>query len=71
MSAQQNKLLTSKEFRERARISRPTEHRARKSGALGCFKIGSRVFYSEKHLSDFLARFEQPARVEKRSKRAA
>ena len=69
--SEKGRLLTSAEFRERARISRPTEHRARKSGKLACFKIGSRVFYSEKHLADFLARHEQPARAEGSGRRAA
>ena len=67
----ENKLFTSTEMRAITRISRPTEHRERKRGNLGCFKIGTRVFYSEKHIEDFLSRYERPARNERGYKRAA
>lgn len=65
------KLFTSKEFREFTGISRPTEHRERRRGHLACFKIGTRVFYSEKHIEDYLSRCEQPAREESGAKRRA
>lgn len=65
------KLTPSKEFRELVGISRPTEHRARANGKLGCYKIGTRIFYSDKHIEDFLARHERPAKTDKRSKLAA
>ena len=61
------KLLTSDEFRNIVGISRPTEHRQRTAGKLSCYKIGTRIFYSEKHVEDFLARHEQTAKSEKQA----
>jgi Helix-turn-helix domain len=56
------KLITSKEFREMTGLSRMTETRHRASGRLSFYKIGTRVFYSQQHIEDFLARHERPAR---------
>lgn len=61
------KLKTSKEFRELVGISRPTEHRLFTHGKISRFKIGTRVFYSEKHIEEFLARNEQIAKTEKQA----
>ena len=59
------KLITSKEFREMTGLSRMTETRHRASGRLGFYKIGTRVFYSQQHIKDFLARHERPAHERK------
>ena len=64
------KLISSKEFREITGLSRMTETRHRASGNLGFYKIGTRVFYSQQHIADFLARYERPARVRKATRRA-
>jgi excisionase family DNA binding protein len=54
-------MLSEKQAAERLGISRITLLRARKAGRIGYFKIGSRVVYSERHLTDFLASVEQKA----------
>lgn len=64
------KLISSKEFRDLTGLSRMTETRHRVSGSLGFYKIGSRVFYSQQHISDFLARYERPARIQRKTRRA-
>lgn len=60
------KLITSKEFREMTGLSRMTETRHRASGRLGFYKIGTRVFYSQHHITDFLTRHEHPAHARTR-----
>lgn len=65
------KLISSKEFRAITGLSRMTETRHRTSGNLGFYKIGTRVFYSQQHISDFLARHERPARERKGRTRSA
>jgi hypothetical protein len=65
------KLVTSKEFRALTGLSRMTETRHRASGRLGFYKIGTRVFYSQQHIDDFLARHERPAHARKSRRQGA
>ena len=65
------KLITTKEFRELTCLSRMTETRHRASGKLGFYKIGTRVFYSQRHIEDFLSRHERPAHASKSRRQTA
>lgn len=52
------KYITQKDFEEITGKSRGWQWLARKQGVLGYYKINSRILYSEKHLQDFMSRFE-------------
>ncbi len=43
-------------------VHRITLARARNAGALAFVRIGDRIFYSERHVSEWLERNERPAR---------
>ena len=42
--------------------NRITLHRRRKAQLIGFYVIGKKIFYSESHIRDFLARCEQKAK---------
>jgi excisionase family DNA binding protein len=64
---QQEKLFSAKETVALLGISRPTLSRLQQKGAIGCYKIGVRTLFAQKHIEDFLTRHE---RVPKRTRRA-
>jgi len=61
MSGTQEKLLSAREAIAKLGISRPTLSRLQQKGSIGHYRIGVRVFFSERHISEFLAAHEQPA----------
>lgn len=52
------KLITQKGFEERTGKGRTFQWLARKEGKLGCYKINSRILYSEKQIQEFLQKHE-------------
>jgi excisionase family DNA binding protein len=54
-------LLTEREAASRLRCSRMSLFRWRRSGSLGHFRLGARVYYSPEHLTAFLSRSERKA----------
>lgn len=54
------KYLTQKDFETRTGKGRVWQWWARKEKILAYYKINSRILYSEKHLQDFLQKFEVP-----------
>lgn len=60
-SIQQEKLYSAKETVALLGISRPTLSRLQQKGAIGCYKIGVRTLFAQKHIEDFLARHERVA----------
>jgi hypothetical protein len=60
----EEKLLTPREFRARTNMSRAKEDRLRRvEKKIPHFRIGGRIFYSEKHVEEFLKSCEEPART--------
>jgi len=55
--------LSEEEFCKRVGISRTTAWRQRNSGKLPYCRIGDKVLYLPRHVDEFLANVEQPARV--------
>jgi excisionase family DNA binding protein len=66
-SVQQEKLYSAKETVALLGISRPTLSRLQQKGAIGCYKIGVRTLFAQKHIEDFLARHEQVAKRTRRT----
>jgi excisionase family DNA binding protein len=58
MSEVTEKLLSAKEAVERLGISKPTLCRLMQRGKIGYYRVGMRVLFSDKHISDFLAACE-------------
>jgi hypothetical protein len=58
------KLITPKDVEKDGyrglKISQATQVQYRKTG-LGYYRVGTKIFYSEKHLTDFLSRCENTA----------
>jgi putative molybdopterin biosynthesis protein len=63
--------LTEEEFAERVGVSRITIWRLRREGKVAHYKIGTRVLYSEMHVSEFLSKHERAARGTSRNAKAA
>lgn len=63
--------LTEEEFAERVGVSKITIWRLRRAGKVAHYKIGTRVLYSEMHVSEFLSRYERAARGTSRNAKAA
>ena len=67
MSNVQEKLYSAKETVALLGISRPTLSRLQQKGAIGCYKIGVRTLFAQKHIEDFLARHERMPRQTRRT----
>lgn len=65
------KLFTEQEFLELTGLSRMTAKRHRDAKRLGFFKIGTRIRYHQRHIDEFLARYERPTRERKRAQASA
>ena len=50
-----NEMVTPNELAEQGLISKVKQWEERKSGRLKCYRIGSKVLYSKKHIDDYLA----------------
>ena len=55
-------LLNEKQVAQRLGVSRITVHRLRKRNAIGYFRIGNKVFYSQNHVNDYLESVESKRR---------
>lgn len=55
------KLYSPKELDELKVISLVQQWKERKNGRLSCYRIGRKILYSERHVSDFLALCERKA----------
>jgi response regulator of citrate/malate metabolism len=53
------KLFTPKGLAETGIISTVKQWMERKNGRLNCYRIGSKVLYSQKHINEYLALCEQ------------
>lgn len=49
------KLFTPKQVAEKKILSLVQQWKERKLGRLNCYRIGKKILYSEKHLTDHLA----------------
>jgi predicted site-specific integrase-resolvase len=58
---QVDEILSEKVLIERLNVSRTTLWRWRSQGKLACFKLGSKVAYSEKHVRELLEKCERQA----------
>jgi excisionase family DNA binding protein len=67
MSNVQEKLYSAKETVALLGISRPTLSRLQQKGAIGCYKIGVRTLFAQKHIEDFLAKHERIPRLVSRT----
>jgi excisionase family DNA binding protein len=56
-----NRNFSAKETCLRIGVSRPTLSRLVASRQIGCFRVGIRILFSEKHITDFLSSVERPA----------
>lgn len=56
-----DRLFTPKQLAQRGIMSLVRQWQERRSGRLGYFQLGRRIFYSQKHLSDYLADCESKA----------
>lgn len=54
-----NELMSEVEAARRCGVSRITLLRMRKAGKIGFYRIGTRVLFSESHISEFLNRVER------------
>lgn len=63
----QSSLMSEKQAAQRLGISRPTLLRLRRRGAIGFFRVATRVLFSEEHLQDFLARVERRPKDSKKA----
>jgi hypothetical protein len=61
-------LLTSTEAAKFLRISKKTLATFRKRGLMGYFRVGGKIFYSQKHLLQLLAQSEEGLTRESRVK---
>lgn len=52
------KLFTPKELDEKKVMSLVKQWKERNRGALMCYRIGRKILYSERHLSDYFAQCE-------------
>lgn len=59
-------ILPEKVLIERLNVSRTTLWRWRSQGKLACFKLGSKVAYSEKHVKDLLEKCERQVSPKKK-----
>lgn len=67
MNNVQEKLYSAKETVALLGISRPTLSRLQQKGAIGCYKIGVRTLFAQKHIEDFLAKNERVPRLLRRT----
>jgi excisionase family DNA binding protein len=56
-----NRNFSAKETCLRIGVSRPTLSRLVASRQIGCFRVGTRLLFSEQHITNFLASVERPA----------
>lgn len=54
MSESSDRLYTPKELAEKRVLSLVQQWKERKTGRLACYRIGRKILYSERHISDFL-----------------
>jgi hypothetical protein len=52
------KLFTPDNLDEQKILSKTEQWKRRKSGELNYYKVGTKIFYSEKHLAEFFQLFE-------------
>jgi len=64
MSELNEKLFTPKELAEMKILSLVQQWKERKKGRLHCYRVGRKIMYSSKHISDFLALCESSAQSE-------
>jgi len=57
----QHSTMTESEFCEAVGISRTTAYRLRSKGKLSHFRVGAKVLYGQKHISEFLDASERKA----------
>jgi hypothetical protein len=59
MSEFSEKLYTPKQLDEERVISLVQQWKERRSGRLKCYRIGRKILYSDRHISEYLALCEQ------------
>ena len=60
-------ILTEQECSDRTGLSRATLWRLRSAGRITHYKVGTRVFYDQKHIEEFWQRQERRARTNSKS----
>lgn len=53
-----DRLFTPKQLAERGFLSLASQWKEREKGRLKCFKLGSKIFYNEQQIADYLSRCE-------------
>lgn len=53
------KFYTPKDLAEKGIMSKTKQWQEREDGKLKCFRVGKKIFYSEKHLQDYFESSEQ------------
>lgn len=71
MDGENGRLYSAHEVCERLNFSRATLSRLLKSGVIGCFRVGRRTIFAQRHLDAFLAAVEHPPRTEEEKKAKA
>jgi excisionase family DNA binding protein len=66
-----DKLLSARDTAAQLGISRATLSRLVTRGKIGHYRIGDRILFSEKHISNYLASVEHPARLSNVTRRRA
>jgi hypothetical protein len=56
-----SEMVTPNELAAQGLISKVKQWEERKAGRLKCYRIGSKVLYSKRHIEDYLALCEQNA----------
>lgn len=64
---EKEKLYTIEELEKQGIGSRVAQWRWREAQLISFYKISTRIFYSEKHIQEFLARHEKTAKAEKQT----
>lgn len=62
MMEKQENLISAKEAVARLGISKPTLCRIMQRGEIGYYRVGTRVLFSDRHITDFLAACEHRPR---------
>ena len=63
----QKTIFTEQECSDRIGLSRPTLWRLRSAGKISYYKVGTRVFYDQKHIEEFWQRQERRVRTSRKS----
>ncbi len=63
--ANEKELMSEVEAARKCGVSRITLLRMRQAGKIGFYRIGTRVLFSEAHISEFLGRVERKAKPQR------